>query len=128
MRYLLDTHTFVWFVLNDPGLSPNASAAIRDPASDLLISPASYWEMAIKVSTGKMILVKPLLEFMDDHLSANDIDILPVEVRHADHVSRMPFYHKDPFDRLIAAQSLVEKLPVISVDSVLDQYGVTRFW
>lgn len=128
MRYLLDTHTFVWFVLNDPGLSSNALAAMRDPESDLLISPASYWEMAIKISTGKMTLIKPLIEFMDEHLSINEIEILPVAVRHADRVSRMPFYHKDPFDRLIAAQSLVEALPVISVDSMFDQYGVTRVW
>lgn len=128
MRYLLDTHTFVWFVLNDPALSPNALAVIRDPASDLLISPASYWELAIKVSTGKLMLNKPFLEFMDEHISANEIEILPIEIRHADHVSRMPFHHKDPFDRLIVAQSLVETLPVISVDSVLDQYGLTRLW
>lgn len=114
MKLLLDTHTLLWFVTSDPQLSATA--------------PASYWEVAIKVSIGKYPLTVPFETFFTTALATNGIQILPVEIRHAAVLSALPMHHKDPFDRMIAAQALVESIPVVSIDAALDPYGITRLW
>ena len=128
MKLLLDTHSFLWFVTNDAQLSARALALISDPANDVFISPATFWEVAIKVSIGKYPLTVPFDSFFTTALTANTISILPIEIRHAAMVAAMPMHHKDPFDRMIAAQSLVEQISVVSVDVALDSYGVIRLW
>lgn len=128
MRLLLDTHAFLWFVLNDASLSAPAQALISDPRNDVLISPATYWEIAIKVGIGKYQLPGPFADFMDDQIARNDLTILPITVGHAAIVASLPFYHKDPFDRLLIAQAIVENMPVLSVDAAFDPYPVTRLW
>ena len=128
MRVLLDTHAFLWFVLNDPKLSASARGAIEDPANDVLISPASYWEIAIKVCQKKLDLFAPYDDFMHRGIVGNDLEILPIEPKHTAMVATLPFHHKDPFDRLLIAQALAEAVPLVSADAAIDPYGVTRLW
>lgn len=130
MRLLLDTHTLLWYMLGDARLTAAAVAAIRDPANVILVSPASYWEIAIKVSLGKLALHRPYDDLMDLCLNQYEFGILPIEPRHTARVATLPFppNHKDPFDRLLVAQALVEGIPLVSGDAVFDQYGVTRIW
>jgi PIN domain nuclease of toxin-antitoxin system len=128
VRLLLDTHSFLWFVLNDAQLSASARTAISDPANDVLVSPATYWEIAIKVSKTKYTLAVPYQDFIQHNLDANDFAILPIEVRHTALVAGMPFHHKDPFDRLLIAQALAEDIPLVSNEALFDAYGVRRLW
>lgn len=128
MRLLLDTHTFLWFITNDSLLSATAEALIADPGNECVISPASYWEVAIRVNLGKYPLTVPFEQFLSEGIEGNDFSILPVEIRHAAVLSQLPMHHKDPFDRLIISQALADQIPVISVDTAFDRYGVTRLW
>lgn len=128
MRLLLDTHTFLWFVLDDPQLSASAKTLIEDPANDILISPASYWEIAIKVRLGKLDLFAPYDDFMQRGIVGNDFQILPIEPKHTSLLTTLPLYHKDPFDRLLVAQALVEGTAMVSLDVALDPYGISRVW
>ena len=128
MRLLLDTHTFLWFVLNDRQLSRPADALITDPVNEVFVSPATYWEVAIKVGQKKLDLFAPYDDFMKRGITGNDFEVLPIETRHTSLLTTLPMHHKDPFDRLLIAQSLVEQIPLVSVDSAFDPYGVTRLW
>jgi PIN domain nuclease of toxin-antitoxin system len=125
---LLDTHCFLWFVLGDSNLTAQAKLVIEDPSNAVLISPASYWEIAIKISVGKFRLNRPYEEFWRRGMLDNDIGVLPVELRHTNRLISLPYYHKDPFDRLLAAQALVEQIPLVSSDAMLDAYGINRIW
>jgi PIN domain nuclease of toxin-antitoxin system len=128
MRLLLDTHAFLWFVLDDQKLSSMAKTLIEDPENVVEVSPASYWEIAIKIKLKKYALPQPYQEFMETQLAANDFRVLPIEPRHTALLTEMQFHHKDPFDRLIVAQALSERVSIISVDPQLDAYGVQRLW
>lgn len=128
MRLLLDTHAFLWFITDDPQLSAAARTLIADPANEVLVSPASYWEIAIKVRLGKYPLSVPYLTFITQGIDRNDFKILPIEPRHTDLLTTMPLHHRDPFDRLLVAQALVEAIPLVSNDPTLDAYGVNRLW
>jgi PIN domain nuclease of toxin-antitoxin system len=125
---LLDTHTFLWFVLNDSNLAPQAKLTIEDPANLLLISPVSYWEIAIKISAGKYRLNRSYEEFWRKGMQENAIGLLPIELRHTSRLLSLPFHHKDPFDRLLVAQALTEQIPLLSGDPTLDAYGIQRVW
>jgi PIN domain nuclease of toxin-antitoxin system len=125
---LLDTHTFLWFVTNDPRLTPPARTAIENPDTQAFLSIASAWEMSIKVSIGKLPLAQPFEEFLPAQLLSNRIDLLPITPKHLYRTIALPFHHKDPFDRLIAAQSLVEGMPLVSGDTAFDAYSVDRLW
>jgi len=127
-RHLLDTHSFLWFVLDDPKLSTPARSVIINPANDILISPATYWEMAIKVGRQKLDLRATFDEFMDRGIQGNCFEVLPIEVRHASALTTLPLHHKDPFDRLLIAQASVEQIPIVSSDVSLDAYGINRIW
>jgi len=128
MRVLLDTHSFLWFVLGDTRLSSIARSEIENPANEKLISPASYWEVAIKISIGKYTLPQPYEEFVHQAVDCNGFVILHIEPRHAAAVANLPFHHRDPFDRLLIAQAIVEQIPILSSDPIFDQYSVTRIW
>jgi PIN domain nuclease of toxin-antitoxin system len=128
VRHLLDTHTLLWYTLADPKLSGTAKALILDPANDILISPASYWEIAIKVSIGKLTLHQPYENFIDVCLNKYGFAIVPIEPKRTAALTTLPFHHKDPFDRLLVAQARVEGIPIISGDPVLDSYPIKRFW
>ena len=128
MKLLLDTHTFLWFVLNDPSLSPIARDLIIDSLNEICLSPATHWEIAIKISIGKYQLPGPFESWINTQIQTNDVQILPIEVAHTALVTTLPFHHKDPFDRLLISQSLVEKVSIISIDGIFDSYGVSRLW
>jgi PIN domain nuclease of toxin-antitoxin system len=125
---LLDTHAFLWFDWGDPLLSRKARSLIEDEANQILVSVASIWEIAIKVRTGKLSLVSSLEDFLVEHLDGNDIELLGIERRHCVRLAELPMHHRDPFDRMLVAQSQVESIPLISTDSLFDAYGVTRLW
>ena len=128
MRLLLDTHAWLWFVLGDQSLSPTARALIEDLANEKLISPASYWEVAIKISIGKYALQQPYEQFIRRAIDGQGFVILPVLPSHTEAVCSLPFHHRDPFDRLLVAQALTERISLVSADVVLDAYGVQRLW
>lgn len=128
MRLLLDTHAFLWFILNDPQLSAHAASLIANPLNDIEISPASYWEIAIKISTGKYALGEPVADFFTREIAVNQFRILPIAPSHVAPLTTMPFHHRDPFDRLIIAQAIAEQIPVVSADTVFNDYAVTRLW
>lgn len=128
MKILLDTHTLLWFYLGDPQLSATARNLIDDPANTKLISPASYWELAIKISLGNYVLTESYDDFIQHAILDNGFLVLPVEPRHTGALITLPHHHKDPFDRLLVAQALVEGIPLVSVDPDLDKYLITRLW
>ncbi len=128
MRLLLDTHTFLWWINNDSLLSDPARVAISSERNECFLSLASCWELAIKVSIGKLRLTKPVERFIPEELAANDFQLLPIDFRHIVKVEALPFHHRDPFDRLLAAQVLTEKMTIISADTMLSEYGVKRIW
>ena len=103
MRLLLDTHTLLWYTLGDSRLSSNAAVLIVDPANDILVSPASYWEIAIKVNIGKLSLQQPYDDFLDGCINRYRFLLLPIDPRHTSRVAVLPFptTHKDPIDRLL---------------------------
>lgn len=126
MALLLDTQAFLWWVADDARLSKRAARAIA--GSECLLSVASCWEMAIKTSLGKLTLPGAVDRFVQEQLELNGFGLLAVSLEHAGGVARLPFHHRDPFDRLLAAQSLAEELSVVSADPVFRRYGVTRVW
>jgi len=128
MNYLLDTHTFLWFINDDESLSSTAKALIEDPENTIYLSVASIWEMAIKVSLDKLEMPSPFTDFIDEQLDENTIILLNIKIAHTGIVATLPFHHRDPFDRLIIAQSKVEDIPVIGKDAIFDNYGIKRLW
>jgi PIN domain nuclease of toxin-antitoxin system len=128
MTLLLDTHTVLWYWWADPQLSATASTIISDPANRKLVSPATAWEVAIKVSLKKLDIGGPYLGFFPQHMIRNNFEWLPISDDHLACLVAIPFHHKDPFDRLLVAQSLIEGISLVSGDNLLDAYGVTRLW
>lgn len=128
MNILLDTQALLWFLLNDSRLSGKALEIIIDADGLTLVSPASLWEIAIKISLGKYALPTSFESFWTEQLQINDFTVLPISVSHTARVVTLPFHHRDPFDRLIIAQSLEEEVPVVSSDTLFDQYGANRIW
>jgi PIN domain nuclease of toxin-antitoxin system len=128
MKLLLDTHTFIWFIMGSPNLSASARTLIEDVANEKFLSIASLWEIAIKLSIGKLTLSAPFDALIPQQLSINGFELLNIEIEHAAVVATLPFHHRDPFDRLLIAQAMVEKMPIVSIDAVFDAYPVTRLW
>jgi PIN domain nuclease of toxin-antitoxin system len=128
MKLLLDTHTFIWFIMGSPNLSAHARALIEDVANEKFLSVASLWEIAIKLSIGKLSLSAPFDVLIPQQLNLNGFELLNLEIDHAAAVATLPFHHRDPFDRLLIAQVMVEKMPIVSIDAVFDAYPVTRLW
>lgn len=128
MKGILDTHAFLWFVTDDPQLSVAALAFIVDPRHEIFVSPANYWEIAIKVSIGKYLMTVPFGDFFTSGIQGNDFVILPVGIRHATVLASLTMHHKDPFDRMIISQALAEQMPIVGNDSMFDAYGVERIW
>lgn len=129
MRVLLDTHAFLWFIGGSPNLSSQARQLIEDSGNERLISIASLWEMSIKASLGKLKLNLSFPDMVREHISGNSMKLLHISPEHLDIVRTLPFHHKDPFDRLLIAQSLSENMLVLSRDQVFDDYvGMQRVW
>jgi PIN domain nuclease of toxin-antitoxin system len=128
MTLLLDAHAMLWFFWADPRLSNRAKQLIEDPADRKLVSLASCWEISVKVSVGKLKLGEPTYSFLHREITRNNFELLPISLEHAASVDTLPLHHRDPFDRLLIAQALIDKVAVVSVDPCFDQYGVTRLW
>ena len=128
MRLLLDTHSFLWFVGGSTQLSAQARAIIEDAANQPLLSIASVWEMAIKYSLGRLALAQSFEEFVLQQMNLNGIGLLSITVEHTVVVAKLPFHHRDPFDRLLIGQAVVERLPLLSADGVFDMYTLNRLW
>src|SRR5258706_16359098 len=127
MKLLLDTHTFLWFIEDNPKLSAEAKRLLESEA-DLLLSVAGIWEMAIKISIGKLSLPSPFDEFVSEQLFKNTIELFPIRLAHLGLLCRLPFHHRDPFDRLLIAQAITEQYPIVSIDDKFDAYSVKRLW
>jgi PIN domain nuclease of toxin-antitoxin system len=127
MKLLLDTHTFLWFIDDNPLLSAKGKTLL-EADNDLLLSIGSLWEIAIKLCLGKLTVAMPTEVLMTQQLTSNNIDVLSITVPQLVTVSTLPLHHRDPFDRLIIAQAMVEQLPIVSADPAFDAYPVERLW
>ena len=128
MRVLLDTHVFLWWVEGDRVLPARARAALADPENECLLSVASAWELAIKSGLGKLKLALPVMRYVVEHVAANAFRLLDIGLTHVGRVELLPPHHGDPFDRLLVAQALEEKLAIVTADPVFRKYGVRRIW
>ena len=128
MTFLLDTHTILWFWWADPRLSATATDAICDPLNRKLVSPASAWEVAIKLGQKKLDIGGRYRGFFPEHMQRNHFEWLPIIDDHLAVLVDLPFHHKDPFDRLLVSQALAEGIPLVSCDAAHDSYGIQRLW
>jgi PIN domain nuclease of toxin-antitoxin system len=128
MRVLLDTHTFLWWIDNDRRLPTRVRALMGDGSNVLLFSAASGWEIAIKARLGKLQLPEELASFLTAQLVRNHVTILSIHLSHTLHVYTLPALHRDPFDRLLVAQSQLEQLPILTADPLIQQYNVQTIW
>lgn len=126
MSFLLDTHTFVWFIGGSPKVSPDARKLIENNPGELYLSVVSIWEIAIKVSTGKLTLHDTFTSVFPPLLISNGIQIINIKYDHAALVAKLPYHHRDPFDRMLIAQAMVEQMSIISIDSSFDAYPITH--
>lgn len=128
MRLLLDTHALLWHLGGNERLSARARVMIEDDANERLRSVAGAWEIAIKVSLGKLTLRAPFARLIPAQLHANAIALLPIEPPHMTALTELPFHHRDPFDRMMVAQAEVEDAVLVSTDAGFDAYGIRRIW
>ncbi len=131
MKFLIDTHTFLWFIAGSLELSETAKELIENDKNDIFISIASLWEISIKTAIGKLHILGSYDTVIND-VTDNDIEILPINFAHTAMQNQLPFYHRDPFDRIIVSQAIVENMSFISCDKIFDTYLedklVTRIW
>ncbi|RZD15954.1 MAG: type II toxin-antitoxin system VapC family toxin [Candidatus Acididesulfobacter guangdongensis] len=128
MNYLLDTHVFLWFASDDIKLSPVAKEIIENGKNNIYLSSASVWELSIKIIIGKLKLKKDLNKFIAENIARYAYIPLPVTIPHALEISKLPEIHKDPFDRMLVAQALAEKMKIITSDSYIRKYNVKTAW
>jgi PIN domain nuclease of toxin-antitoxin system len=128
MRVLLDTRVFLWWVEGDRAVPAKARAVLADQENECLISQVSAWELAIKTGLGKLKLALPVKRYIVEHAAANGFRMLDIRMAHIGRVETLAPHHGDPFDRLLIAQAVEEKLPVITADPVFRKYGVKRIW
>jgi len=124
MRVLLDTHVLLWWVHDASRLRKETRALFADPANELLWSAGSTWELAIKAALGKLRIEEPMHAFVTRMMIEQGLTALPVHHAHAARIAELPSHHRDPFDRLLVAQALVEDVPLLTADSALTAYGV----
>jgi len=128
VKLLLDTHTFLWFIEGNDELSGEARRLIEDSSNTRLLSVGSLWEMAIKVSIGKLDVPLPFTRLAREHVEGNAIEQLSVEAQYLDVQRALPFHHRDPFDRLIIAQAQEEEIPVVGKDEAFEDYDIELLW
>ncbi len=124
MKALLDTHVFIWAISEARRLSPRVRQIIEDPENEVLVSAASAWEMAIKVSTGKLKIGGPAAVLVQRKLVEHRMTLLPIQLSHLEALEKLPLHHRDPFDRLLVAQAIDEEATLITVDAQLRRYKV----
>ena len=128
MKLLLDSHTLIWAADDPTKLTALVQALLRDPSQDRLMSVASFREIAIRFSLGRLPLSLPYRHWMDKAMADLDLELLPITLDHAERQASLPWHHRDPFDRLIVAQAQMEGVPLVSGDPKLDAYGINRIW
>ncbi|MGH7194402.1 MAG: type II toxin-antitoxin system VapC family toxin [Candidatus Saccharimonadales bacterium] len=128
MRLLVDAHCLIWALDEPAKLSAAAVVALEDATNDLLIGAGTMWELSIKSGLGKLTLSLPFRGWMEQAIADLGLTVLPITLESCERQASLPFHHRDPFDRLLAAQALVEHIEVVSADAILDQYGVGRIW
>jgi PIN domain nuclease of toxin-antitoxin system len=128
VRALLDTHAFLWWISDDRRLSYRAREIIGDGRNELYFSAASGWEISIKAGLGRLEVPDDLQRFIIDQLSRNAFLSLPIYLSHALHTRTLPDYHRDPFDRILISQALVEETPLLSADPLISQYPIEVIW
>ncbi|MBD2771520.1 PIN domain-containing protein [Iningainema tapete] len=128
MKLLLDTHVFIWSAGTPEKLSQRARELLLDTSNTLVLSIASIWEIQIKLQLGKLRLNSPLPNLIESQQQTNNLQLLPIELAHIWALANLPNHHRDPFDRLLIAQSIVEHIPILSADSALDAYQTQRLW
>ena len=128
MKVLLDTHAFLWLVTDDDRLSKTARQTFLDTENGLFFSAASLWEICIKKSLGKISLKGQWFKTIQDEMVNNAIQWLPIEMPHCAEVTKLPFHHRDPFDRMLIAQAMMEEMQLLSRDTLLSAYAVKRIW
>lgn len=128
MKVLLDTHALLWLIAGDQRLSERSREVFLDRANELYFSVVSLWELAIKLSLGKLALAEDWYETLTREMRVNAVHWLPVEPRHCLGLAQLPFHHRDPFDRMLAAQALGEEMALLTADPQLGAYGVRCIW
>ncbi len=128
MRLLLDSHALLWWLDDSPALSRAAEAAIADPRNAIFVSAASAWEIAIKLKSGKLAVAAPLVAAFEAYLEGEAFVPLAVTVHHGQVAGGLPDVHRDPFDRMLIAQAMLEGLVLVSNEQAFDLYGVSRLW
>lgn len=128
MKYLIDTHALIWFCLGDRRLSSHATEMIASPQNRPLISVATTFEMAIKSALGKLKLPAPVDQFVSEFVWSSGGETLGIAPAHCAAMEKLPLVHKDPFDRMLVAQALVESVPLLSGDPILSKYGIRLIW
>jgi len=128
VKLLLDTHALLWWLEDAPALSVKARDIISKPATMVMVSTASIWEVAIKAGLGRLDVPDDLEGFFTEQLSLNDFQILPIHLRHAASVRTLGDHHRDPFDRLLVAQAKSENIPLLTKDQWLQAYEVEVIW
>jgi PIN domain nuclease of toxin-antitoxin system len=128
VKVLLDTHVFLWAITEDSRLSRRAREIFVSRSSELFFSVASAWEIQIKVQIKKLPLPKPAMSYLRGHLATNGIQVLPILLDHVARLEELPAYHRDPFDRILVAQSMEEGWPIVSADPLLKKYPAQLIW
>jgi len=128
MNLLSDTHAFIWSFSNTKKLPPTVAGEFKNPANQVFLSVASVWEMQIKIKLEKMVFNDTLENIITEQQTVNNIQILPVELSHALYLENLPLHHKDPFDRLLISQAIVENMTLVSADATFVKYQVNLLW
>ena len=128
MKLLLDTHTFLWINEGSGRLSQTVKDLCSSGEHEFYLSIASPWEMQIKNQLGKLSLAMPIDELINKNRQENNIQLLPIDLAHISYLEQLPAHHKDPFDRIIIAQAIIEELTVITVDHAFSDYSVPVIW
>jgi PIN domain nuclease of toxin-antitoxin system len=128
VKVLVDTHTFLWALMKDGRLTAHAKRVLTSDTSELLFSLVSLWEIAIKIKTGKLNSIGSSVAYVRDEMNEYGMELLPIRYEHILTLERLPLHHRDPFDRLLAAQAIVESLPILSSDAEFQAYGAKVIW
>ncbi|MFV1860013.1 MAG: type II toxin-antitoxin system VapC family toxin [Anaerolineales bacterium] len=128
MNLIVDTQVFLWWLVDDGALSERARDLMRDAGNTLYLSAVSAWEIAIKAALGRLELSGDPTIVVPEQMAANSIEPLPMQISHALHVNSLPPHHRDPFDRMLVAQSQIESLPILTSDARIGHYDVEVVW
>ncbi len=128
MKVLVDTHTFIWGLLESHRLSPRSRQILRTDEHELIFSLVSLWEIAIKIKIGKLNAIGSSVAYIRDEMDAYGMELLPIRYEHILQLEALPVHHSDPFDRLLIAQAIAESLPILTHDRVFSLYPVKVIW